>query len=249
MGGQDANQIINDKLNNLQYANYLCVIIDEITRYRREDTTDIKNDNEETKTVDSPVFYIPPNGEAIVYSSKPIMLKRNSTEYPLRSATVVTFDTHRDTYTRLSATIPVDDKTKITLRFHFMWRSGYWSLSFIKLEYTDSKNYNLFSYKELTAARNFSYHCTAETTFKNVTDSFELTFYDLQAQPDTKNGKFNDAYDCTPFITVPIWSGLFVVSFLTIVLAIGLNALGNIKITHGCENIKLKELCIAVGNE
>lgn len=243
-------KIITERTRN-SGNNYIGVILDDVqTRTRRSaNDGDDENDEDEDKDKDKKIFYISQQGQAIIYSSKPLLLKvNNSTEYRLGVATVTTLDT-RDTYTRLSATIPFDEKDKLTLRFKFNWRLGYWSMSLIELEYSDSRKYSLILNDELVAAKNFSYHCAGRTMFKDAENGVELTLYDLQAQPDAKNGIFNDAYDCVPFTTAPIWSGMFVVSFLLVVLGIGLNALGSIKITHGCENIKLKELCIAVGNE
>lgn len=224
--------------------NYIGVIIDEVIRKRRE----LPSEEEVKDNNNTPVAYMSTGKEAIVYSSRPLLLTVNSTNYYLGAATVTTLD-NRNNYTRLSATILIDDKDKITLRFKFKWLMGYWSFSLIELEYIDLKKYTLSLDNDLIAARNFSYHCSGNTTFTDAENGLELTLYDLQAQPDANKGVFNDAYDCIPFTTVPIWSGIFVVSFLMVVLGIGLNALGNIKITHGCENIKLKELCIAVGNE
>lgn len=240
--------MILNKTNHLD-DNYIGVIIDNVKRKRRE-IKEIEDDERGnySSNVLQPVAYMSEEKQAIIYSSKYLLLTVNATKYYLGPAKLTTLDT-RNNYTRLSARIVLDDKDKITLRFKFTWLRGYWSFSLIELEYTDLRKYNLTLDKELIAPRNFSYHCSGHTTFADVDNGLELTLYDLQAQPDADDGVFNDAYDCIPFTTVPIWSGIFVVTFLTIVLGIGLNALGNIKITHGCENIKLKELCIAVGNE
>lgn len=262
----DGAAVIKAKMNEVAQSNYLGLVIEENRRFRREEGTSetddvtkstkedagIASEGEEEGAIsmgaeesENSVLYSA-EGKAMVYSSKQPILSINGSIYKLGNTDVVTLDT-RDTYTRISATIPLNNsKDKVSLRFKLPWSSGYWTLASIEVEDPNLKSYTLLVNKNLKAARNFSYHCAGEVVFRDVINQVELTLFDLQVQPDSQNNRFSDAYDCISFITVPIWSGLFIVSILTIGLGLGLSALDNIKITHGCENIKLKDLCIAL---
>lgn len=249
--------MIKTKMNEIVQDNYLGLIIEENKRFRRDEgkqdkeTTEIKPEAEEEAAnsgIEEPansVLYSA-EGKAMVYSSKEPILNINGSIYNLGNTDVVTLDI-RDTYTRISATIPLNNsKDKVSLRFKLAWSSGYWTLASIEVEDPNLKSYTLLVNKNLKAARNFSYHCAGEVVFRDLINQVELTLFDLQIQPDSQNDRFSDAYDCISFITVPIWSGLLVVAILSIGLGLGLVALDNIKITHGCENIKLKDLCITM---
>lgn len=76
-----------------------------------------------------------------------------------------------------------------------------------------------------------------------------LLVKDLQVQPKARSGRFSDAYNCVPFTTVPIWSGLFVSALLGLGLALGLSALASIKTMDKFENSKSKQLTITVVGE
>lgn len=71
----------------------------------------------------------------------------------------------------------------------------------------------------------------------------------MQVQPVTKDRRFGDAYNCVPFTTAPIWSGLFVTALLCLGLLVGLSALGSIKTMDKFDNSKTKQLTITVAGE
>lgn len=195
---------------------------------------------------DEPVLYYA-EGKALLYSSRaPVLRVQNDTVYELGPTSVVRVD-ERDTYLRLICTIPVDNG-KISLRFRFPKLNEYWYLKTVEVEDMELKTYNL-STQEVVAPLTFSYRCGGETVFQDVNGTASLTLYDMQVQPRTSIRRFSDAYNCVPFMTGPIWSGIFVSSILGIGLIIGLNALGSIKTMDKFDNSKTKQLTITVIGE
>ncbi|KAF5298056.1 hypothetical protein FQA39_LY11824 [Lamprigera yunnana] len=184
--------------------------------------------------------------EAMIFSSKPPLLKMNETNISLGNATITNMDI-RDFYTRLIATIPVDNG-KISLRFRFYWVNGYWYLNSVEVEFVEAelKQYNLTLNQDLTASRHFSYHCGGSATFVDIDNSVELQLFDVQVQPDAHEHRFDDAYNCVPFTTAPILSGIFVTFILQIGLIVGFTALSNIKTMDKFDNHKTKQLTITV---
>lgn len=134
----------------------------------------------------------------------------------------------------------------MTLRFKFPWQSGYWSLFSVEFVGLDAKQYNLTLSSPITAPRYFSYHCAGEIVFRDTENGLELFLYDVQAQPDTRSHRFSNAYDCVPFTTAPIWSGIFTVFVLLAGLTVGLVAIGSIKTMDKFDNHKTKQLTITV---
>lgn len=94
----------------------------------------------------------------------------------------------------------------------------------------------------------FSYSCAGITEFTDGNTT--LLIHDLQVQPKLRDeNRFSDSYNCVPFTTVPIWSGLFVTALLAVGLALGLAALSSIKTMDRFENSKTKQLTITVVGE
>lgn len=182
---------------------------------------------------------------ALLYSSGPLLLKRNDGEPNLllgpTDNDLIIYDT------RLNINvIPVNGEGKVTLRFSFTWTNGYWYMKSVKITDTNTnKDYNLTTAEEVMASGQFSYHCNGVTIFSDGTGT-ELHIKDLQVQPDSKNGKFDDANDCVPFTTVPIWSGLFITAILGIGLIIAIIAIMDIKTMDRFDNHKTKNLVITV---
>lgn len=135
---------------------------------------------------------------------------------------------------------------QVTLRFKFPWQSGYWSLFSVEYVGIDAKQYNLTLASPITAPRYFSYHCGGELVFRDAENGVELSVYDIQAQPDSRRHRFGSAYDCVPFTTAPIWSGIFTVFVLLLGLTVGLVMLGSIKTMDKFDNHKTKQLTITV---
>lgn len=131
--------------------------------------------------------------------------------------------------------------------FIFPYSETYWSLTSTKIEFVNSGNkYNLTTKRDITAPKRFSYHCGGQTVFTDTVNDVELYLYDMQVQLNITSNRFDDAYDCVPFTTGPIWSGLFVTSILAIGLIVALTAIGNIKTMDKFDNHRTKQLSITV---
>lgn len=150
----------------------------------------------------------------------------------------------------VKANLDLGSNNKLLLSFTFaQLNSGYWSLKYIEIELhnaTTIEKYNVSTKQDITAPAKFSYHCSGETIFKDELSNAELRMYDLQMQIATKSKRFNDAYDCVPFTTGPIWSGLFVTFILGVGLIVALNAIGSIKTMDKFDNHKTRQLSITV---
>lgn len=143
----------------------------------------------------------------------------------------------------------------------FPWESGYWRLKSVEIGDSEGRIYNLSVTTDIYAPkyvrntqvlhikkpyifRSFSYSCGGVTVFTD--GSSWLYIHDLQVQPVIKNGRFDDAYNCVPFTTGPIWSGLFVTALLGFGLFVGLTALSSIKTMDKFDNSKTKQLTITL---
>lgn len=231
-------------------------------RYKRdlEDTTETSTSSKSSLTSKPPSSKPPSSGSviyrgqntntklyALLYSSGSLLLKRNDTESDLllgpTDDDMIIYDT------RLNVNvIPLNADGKVTLRFSFIWLSGYWYMKSVKITDTNTnKDYNLTTEEEVMASAQFSYHCNGVTIFSDGSGT-ELQIKDLQVQPDSKNGKFDDANDCVPFTTVPIWSGLFITAILGVGLIIALTAIMDIKTMDKFDNHKTKNLVITVSD-
>lgn len=232
-----------------------CSINDNEDRFKRKVEDESSSTTTETPYEEpsgDPVLYSASTNkdiEAMIYSSKPPLLKMNSSLINLGDAILSTADV-RDTYTRLLATIPFENGKKIKLRFKFPWLgTSYWYLTSVEVVFitgAETKQYNLTLNQEITAPRHFSYHCGGQITFVDTENDIELNLYEVQAQPDAFRHRFSDAYNCVPFTTGPLWSGLFVAFILIVGLIFGLVALDNIKTMDKFDNHKTKQLSITV---
>ncbi|KAK4875017.1 hypothetical protein RN001_011439 [Aquatica leii] len=246
-GNEDLNAVLHDYLaSNVTVA----LIVDNDKRLKRSSSS-VELLETYQEPINGPIVYsavLPADKtvEAIIYSSKPPLLKTNASTIILGATNRTNLDI-RDSYTRLIANIPVENG-KISLRFKFYWISSYWYINSVEVEFVDAqiKTYNLTMNQELTAPRRFSYHCGGSAVFTDVENSIELHLFDVQAQPDAHNHRFNDAYNCVPFTTVPILSGIFVTFILEIGLIVGLTAINSIKTMDKFDNHKTKQLTITV---
>lgn len=184
------------------------------------------------------------NFTAMVYSSRPLLLKANSTERNLTdSNTHITFSVVRSVNVKLSVKFTGDNI--FFLNFYYLNTSS-WSLESVELVLSDNTKTNLTTQRQIVATRGFSYHCSGPTEFRDANGSVSLIVYDLQTQIGHSLRRFGDAYDCVPFVTAPIWSGLMVTFMLGIGLAIALSALGNIKTMTRYDSQKKGQLSITV---
>lgn len=228
-------------------GNIFIIFVDEKDRIKREVTDTPENPPSVSPNISGPVVYIPDTEEAIIYSSKPMALKLpNSTIRLLGEAKLVTANTIRKSSYKIIRVGFIEGKDKLFLNFIFPYSDSYWSMVRVEVEPPGGSKYNLTTKKEITAPRRFSYHCSGETVFLDQTNNVQLNMTDLQVQLNTSTSRFNDAYDCVPFTTGPIWSGLFVTSILAIGLIIALTAIGSIKTMDKFDNHKTKQLSITV---
>lgn len=121
---------------------------------------------------------------------------------------------------------------------------GYWSLVNVTFAESDLNKPKVFvPESSIEVPVGFSYHCTAGTTMKN--ESGELTFINFQAQAYmSKRGVFNDAYNCELFFTAPIWSGLFVMTILALIMIWGLVMIMDIRTMDQFDDPKGKTITI-----
>lgn len=190
------------------------------------------------------------SSDDLIYSSKPLIFKNGATEILLGNAFLVTANIKKQNLRVVKASLDLGNNKKLSLCFTFaQLNSGYWSLKFIEIELqngTSTEKYNVSTKQDITAPVRFSYHCSGVTVFKDELSNAELHMFDMQMQIATKSKRFNDAYDCVPFTTGPIWSGLFITFILGIGLIVALNAIGSIKTMDKFDNHKTKQLTITV---
>lgn len=248
----DAEKIKETLNHTNKSSNILSVIVIPYKRYKRdtEKTTTELSEDKQVSQRKGPVIYKSQNKKnelyALLYSSKPLLLKTNDSEpFELHLGNtdpdLIIYDT------RLNVNvIPLEGGPKIILRFSISWLNGYWSLPLVKVIVPKNyREYNLTTDEDIMAPAHFSYHCNGYTVFSDGNGA-ELYIYDLQVQVDSKNGKFGDANDCVSFTTAPIWSGLFVTTLLGIGLIVALTAIMDIKTMDKFDNYKTKNLTITI---
>ncbi|XP_059491302.1 V-type proton ATPase subunit S1-like [Neocloeon triangulifer] len=142
--------------------------------------------------------------------------------------------------------------TNFTVIFPFAERTArYWNLDRISVQY-GSDEYQLGS-SEIYAPFGFSYHCSLDTTFSNkttndVTNSITFTDFQIEPQPpNVEETRFSDAYDCIPFFTMAIWSGILVSIILILFLTMGLMMILEIKVMDRFDDPKGKTITINAG--
>lgn len=243
----DVRKQFTDTLNFAEphSKNRLIVFQNTNAREKRETVNaPIPDQTSSEETAEGPVVYN--TTEAIIYSSKPLLLRINSTTISLGRAYLVTANTgKRAMYKIIKANIKTEDG-KLFLSFLFPYTDSYWWLTSIEIELPDGSKYNVTTKREIMAPKRFSYHCGGETTFADTVNAVELRFFELQVQMNVTKGRFDDAYDCVPFTTGPIWSGLFVTFILAVGLVVALGAIGSIKTMDKFDNHKTKQLSITV---
>jgi V-type H+-transporting ATPase S1 subunit len=137
---------------------------------------------------------------------------------------------------------------KINLKAQFNISNGYFK--FLGFQYQpDGNNIRHFlkSTSDIYFPFNFSYHCSKESIFsyknKETKEEISLKIFNLQVQMDTK--KFNDAYDCVGFMSIPIWTGIFVTSILAIIMIWGLTMIMDIRTMDRFDDPKGKTITIS----
>ncbi|XP_062551396.1 uncharacterized protein LOC134216519 [Armigeres subalbatus] len=195
-------------------------------------------------------------GKAIIYITSAPVLTINSTdeEYLLDKHTVATYDS-RESESKLIVTFKVEDNIKLTLKFRFEMDAGYWNMPKVDVFLIDTKSKDASKTTDVTleisegdapyAPMGFSYSCSKQLVYRN--GSTVLTLENIQVQPALEGStKFGSAWDCIGFTTVPIWSGLFVTSFMAIGLALAICAILDIKPPNRFESRTGKQLTFTV---
>jgi len=103
-----------------------------------------------------------------------------------------------------------------------------------------------FKDTKVGAPLQFSYHCSQDVIFvdKNNGDNMFNISSGFQVEPYIEERRFGPAYDCVYFFTVPIWSGLFVFTILSIIMTFGLVMIMDIKTMDMFDDPKGKTITI-----
>lgn len=193
-------------------------------------------------------------GKALIYiTSAPVLtIGTNSSDDKIKLSkhTLATYD-ERDRESRVIVTFKLEGTSKLTLKFRFEIDSGYWSMSKVDVFSIDkdgSKSIDttlLIDGNAPYAPLGSSYSCSKQLNFRNGT--IALTLENIQVQPALEeNTKFGSAWDCIGFTTAPIWSGIFVTSFMAVGLSIAICAILDIKPPNRFESRTGKQLTFTV---
>ncbi|XP_063932180.1 V-type proton ATPase subunit S1-like [Zophobas morio] len=228
----------------------LSVLVVQNMRRKRDVTSPSSSTEPSGMSPTGPVLYRSQHKDSfysLIYSSQPLLLRSANSTIELGASVSATIAIQsKDSSSRLDTTILVGEE-KIILQFTFSWQNTYWSLATVKMKSTMSNSStNLTITEPFQVPIRFSYHCNGITVFADADRTTELLIYDMQAQPDSKDGAFGDVYDCVDFTTAPIWSGLFVTAILGLGLIIALIAISEIKTMDKFDNQKTKQLAITV---
>jgi len=155
------------------------------------------------------------------------------------------------TFQSARAKFSTNSSDQIILEFFFYNSTssiGYWSLENVTYSVNSPNRTDeipLTPEFSIIAPVTFSYHCSSKTVFQgtNVT----LTLENFQAQPYMdKSAAFGDAYNCEPFFTPPIWSGIFVTSILALIMIWGLVMIMDIRTMDQFDDPKGKTITVNV---
>ncbi|XP_077287937.1 uncharacterized protein LOC143912526 [Arctopsyche grandis] len=103
----------------------------------------------------------------------------------------------------------------------------------------------VMSARDVYAPIGFSYSCHQNTVYRS--ENGTVSFTSLQIQPffnATTNGRFASSYDCVGTMTVPIWTGLFIVFLLLIIIIGGVIMMMDIKTMDRFDDPKGKTITI-----
>ncbi|XP_068087131.1 V-type proton ATPase subunit S1 [Anabrus simplex] len=123
---------------------------------------------------------------------------------------------------------------------------NYWKLEEIQYSDEDFSNETLRSFTEIYAPKGFSYHCSNNITF--TSESTNLYFPNVQIEAfieDRDTLRFGDAYDCVPFYTPAILSGLFVTVMITLITMWGLSMIMSIHTNDQYDDPKGKTITVS----
>ncbi|KAJ6637645.1 V-type proton ATPase subunit S1 [Pseudolycoriella hygida] len=189
-------------------------------------------------------------GKVILYMTVAPKLFENGVTIDLHAHGRVTIDEREGLFRMKVFFFNINEEPKLFLQFEFKISNGYWSLTSVNVQNSRIKEELYLVGQPITAPLSFSYKCAQTIVFRNNVTSqhkVNLTLQDIQVQP-SMNGHlaFGDAYDCVGFTTAPIWSGIFVTSFISAIIMLGLLCILEIKPPNKFENNRGKQLTFTV---
>ncbi|XP_076650460.1 uncharacterized protein LOC143357757 [Halictus rubicundus] len=194
--------------------------------------------------------------QTLLYASEPLQLKipemENVIELPLSYTGKE--EVHDDELI-LNLQFAADSEiVKHTLSFKFENASGYYYLRTVNYAYlmkngSNSLNHSLTPNTNIVFPSKFSYHCSQNIVFKE-NDSYFLTVKDFQVElfnnkDSSREPKFDSTYDCVGFVTIPIWTGLFVATILSFIMIWGITMLMDIRIMDRFDDPKGKMIIVS----
>ncbi|XP_076301402.1 uncharacterized protein LOC143219272 [Lasioglossum baleicum] len=195
-------------------------------------------------------------GRALLYASEPLQLKipevDNVIELPL---SFTEKDIVGDDELTLNLQFAAESEiVKHALSFKFENKSGYYYLKTVNYKYTmknngSSTNHSLTPNTDIVFPSKFSYHCSHNLVFKE-NDSYFLTIKDFQVQlfnneDSSREARFGSTYDCVGFMTIPIWTGIFVATILSFIMIWGITMLMDIRIMDRFDDPKGKMIMVS----
>ncbi|KAK3103067.1 hypothetical protein FSP39_016210 [Pinctada imbricata] len=139
-------------------------------------------------------------------------------------------------------------------------KTGYWFIQSNKVEANFTNNASLsgvstLDMKSVAAPPDFSYHCSnlgpviSSNITGNDTANMTLIVNGFQLQPfNIMNGQFSDGWDCVPFFTAVIWSGIISVGLITIILIFGFAWIADMRTMDKFDDPKGKTISVNVGD-
>lgn len=138
------------------------------------------------------------------------------------------------------------DIDKVTLTAYFRVIKGYTILENlgVKIDGTGPE-YLLKSREDIYFPNKFSYHCSLDSIFtrKSKSESISVIISNIQVQ--TNATVFGDAYDCIGFMSIPIWTGIFVTAILALIMIWGLTMIMDIRTMDRFDDPKGKTITIS----
>lgn len=177
----------------------------------------------------------------LVYTKRPPLFRVGNDEINITEVISITTSTIAG---NAMLSVRIKSPSTLSMKLTFSKSSGYWAFDKIEVN-NGTQNFTLFPLVSVTAPLHFSYHCASNITFATKDKAATVTFYGLQVEPyaDSKDA-FNDSFDCVPFFSAPIWSGIFITALLAIVMIWALTMIMDIKTMDQFDNPKGKTITI-----
>lgn len=188
--------------------------------------------------------------EILFYADKNPLIKFNKEDY-IQLENLISNFTQKDNehyYLKMNFGGIPNGPIKIELTAQFNITKGYFR--FLGFQYQANGKPEikyLKSKSDIYFPFNFSYHCFKESIFsyknKESKEEISLKILNLQVQMDAT--KFSDSYDCVGFMSIPIWTGIFVTAILAIIMIWGLTMIIDIRTMDRFDDPKGKTITIS----